>query len=108
VNERIIYLQQAAPGKPPLGAPCNGCGVCCAVATCPLARVFLWQLRGPCRALEWDAGNSRYQCGMLLRPAFYVRALPLRAQAWFALWARRKIAAGAGCDASVSAHTLPE
>ena len=32
----VIYLQPEAPPKPALGAPCNGCGVCCGWQPCPL------------------------------------------------------------------------
>ncbi len=103
VKPQRIFLQRGAPDKPPLGAPCNGCGVCCASATCPVARVFLLQWRGPCRALEWHAGEARYLCGMLRRPAQYVRLLPHAATPAFARIVRRYIAAGIGCDAPVEA-----
>jgi hypothetical protein len=102
VSRQVIYLQQAAPPKPELGAPCNGCGVCCAVSPCPVARVFLWRFSGACPALEWHAGDQRYLCGMLARPANYVRWLPTSAQPWFARRIRRWIAAGIGCDATVT------
>ncbi len=102
MSRHTIYLQQAAPPKPELGAPCNGCGVCCAVSTCPVARVFLWRFKGPCTALEWHAEGGRYLCGMLVRPASYLGWLPWRAEAWFARRIRRSIAAGIGCDASIS------
>ena len=101
MKRTIIYLQRAAPSKPALGATCNGCGVCCAAATCPVARVFLMQWRGPCQALEWEAGAGRYRCGMLVRPAHYLPILPHGAAPWFARRIKRWIAAGIGCDCSV-------
>jgi hypothetical protein len=105
VSRHVIFLQQAAPPKPELGAPCNGCGVCCAVTTCPVARVFLWRIKGPCPALEWHALDGRYLCGMLLRPATYVSWLPWRAEEWFGRRIKRWIAAGIGCDASIAADS---
>ncbi len=104
MSRRLIYLQQAAPPKPEMGKPCNGCGVCCAFATCPVARVFLWRAKGPCPALEWHGHEGRYLCGMLLRPATYLRWLPWRMEGWFSRRIRRWIAAGIGCDASITAE----
>ena len=72
--------------KPPYGAPCNGCGICCLAETCPLARLRYLQIRGPCPALQWNATQGRYQCGMLLRAGRFKRLI--------ARW----IAAGIGCD----------
>ena len=72
--------------KPPAGDPCNGCGYCCKLETCPLARLRYWRIAGPCPALHWNDGAYRYECGMLLR-----------AGRWRFLIARW-IAAGIGCD----------
>ena len=103
MRQQVIYLRQAAPAKPAVGAPCNGCGVCCAVATCPVARLFLGQWRGPCRALEWHEAQGRYLCGMLARPGSYLRALPRFAAPWFARRVRRWIGGGIGCDCTMLA-----
>ena len=35
VIRQIVHLHRDAPPKPAPGAPCNGCGVCCAAETCP-------------------------------------------------------------------------
>jgi len=98
VKEQLIHLHRAAPTKPAEGQPCNGCGVCCALETCPAARLRFWQKRGPCPALEWSAGQSRYQCGLLIRPAHYLRALPASAENLARRLFGRWIAAGIGCD----------
>ena len=97
--EQIIHLHRAAPVKPAVGEACNGCGVCCALETCPPARLRFLQRHGPCPALEWAADESRYRCGLLVRPAHYLGGLPLPGalmQKLFARW----IAAGQGCDCS--------
>lgn len=95
VPERLIHLHAAAPPKPPAGAACNGCGVCCAAEPCPLGVLLSRRLTGACVALQWDPIGSRYRCGVVEDAAAYVRVLP-------APWARRLalrwIAAGAGCD----------
>lgn len=88
METKIIHLHRQAPPKPAPGAPCNGCGVCCAAETCPLGLLLFRRRRGPCPALEWhaDEGGGRYRCGLLVPPR------PLHAL--FARW----IAAGTGCD----------
>ena len=107
-KQRLIWLKVEAPAKPLLGNTCNGCGVCCAAEPCPVARVFLWQWRGACRALVWSEAQQQYRCGMLLQPATYLRFLTASPQTWFArLFLRiftrlvaRWIAAGTACDSA--------
>jgi len=94
----FVRLHADAPPKPALAAPCNGCGICCAVEPCPLARFALGVRAGVCPALEWDGANLRYSCGMARRPASYLGWLPARLDAWVARRCLRWIAAGHGCD----------
>ncbi|CAA7611695.1 conserved hypothetical protein [Magnetospirillum sp. LM-5] len=82
----IVTLHQDAPAKPAWGQPCNGCGLCCAVTTCPLGRIRFWRIKGPCPALTWDDGGQRYLCRLATNR-----------------WTRRWIAAGIGCDCSLPA-----
>lgn len=98
----VIELAAAAPAKPPPGAACNGCGVCCASAPCPLGLMRFGRRRGPCPALEWWTTEERYRCGLLARPARYFAWLPRPLQALAAGWARRAIAAGRGCDSQAA------
>ena len=98
--ERTIHLHRQAPPKPPLAAPCNGCGVCCAAETCPAGRLRFLRRHGPCPALEWQ-GNL-YRCGLLARPRHYLPWLPSRWDASARRLLARWIAAGRGCDSSVS------
>jgi hypothetical protein len=100
---QIIFLHQAAPLKPAVGQPCNGCGVCCAAETCPVARVLLMQWRGPCRALTWDDAGQYYRCGLLASPMTYLPRLPAWSEARVRRGVKRWIAAGAGCDSDVEA-----
>lgn len=99
-DERVIHLHVQAPPKPPVGAPCNGCGVCCALETCPLARLRFLRRNGPCPALRWDAAAACYRCGLLAEPGRWLPAgrwwSGQRGQAVLRRW----IAAGAGCDCS--------
>ncbi len=92
-SSTVIWLHADAPRKPALGQACNGCGVCCAAEPCPVARVFLWQLRGSCQALEWHAEVQQYRCGLLMRPAYYLPWLRLRWQNGFARRTCRWVAA---------------
>ena len=100
-KQTIIYIHPLAPKKPPLGQSCNGCGVCCAVTTCPLAKIFIWQWRGACRALLWDEGAQRYQCGLLQSPRIFLPYLPQMWENSFKRYTRRMIAAGIACDSEV-------
>lgn len=115
---QVIHIHPAAPVKPPEGAPCNGCGVCCLAEPCPVGMLVSRKRSGACATLVWSADAGRYHCGLMLaagseaveagavasgavgpvatkalprwpRP---VRALALR-------WVRRLISAGSGCDA---------
>ena len=85
---RIIHVHADAPLKPPAGAACNGCGVCCLAEPCPLGMLLSLKRRGACRMLRWDDSAKRYLCGAL------------GAGPWQAL-ARRWISAGSGCDCSL-------
>lgn len=99
---RVIHIHPEAPSKPAEGAACNGCGVCCASEPCPVGVLASGRRRGACRALLWREREARYACGLIDAPADY---LP-RALRWLAPWvgrrARRWVAAGAGCDSSVT------
>lgn len=98
MGEQIVHLHREAPAKPTVGAACNGCGVCCALETCPAARLRFLRSRGPCPALEWSAPERRYRCGLLNRPGHYFGMLPTRAEAFARRLLARWIAAGQGCD----------
>lgn len=84
-----IDLHAAAPAKPPVGAVCNGCGICCAMEPCPLSLLLLRRRRGPCSALRWR--EERYVCGLATDPPGIARWLP---RTLLLRW----IAAGKGCD----------
>ena len=97
----FIAIHRAAPPKPASGAPCNGCGVCCAARPCPVSRLLLGHRTGACPALQWDEAERRYRCGMAVAPASFLRWLP---PGWNAFCGRRFsrwIAAGQGCDSDI-------
>jgi len=98
IQIQTIHIHREAPPKPLLGAPCNGCGVCCAAEPCSVSRIFLQRRQGACPALEWGDGARRYYCGMVQWPSRYIRWLPGQfnkiAGRFFAGW----LAAGEGCD----------
>lgn len=105
LSGRVIHLHVAAPPKPDLGAPCNGCGVCCATVPCPLGMLLSRRRRGACTALRWDEAKARYTCGAVSAPAEVLPG-PLRAAApLLARLAPRWIAAGRGCDAALETST---
>lgn len=84
-----VCLHRDAPPKPSVGAACNGCGVCCSLAPCPLSRWLLGHRAGTCPALRWQ--GRRYVCGLTVAPTGLARWLPRRL-------VLRWIAAGGGCD----------
>jgi len=95
----VIYLHAEAPPKPATGAPCNGCGLCCAAEPCPLGALLSRRRRGACVALRWSAGERRYLCGALAQPAEWLPWLP---EHWARHLVRRWIAAGQACDAELA------
>ena len=106
-HRQVIHIRPEAPAKPALGAPCNGCGVCCLAEPCPLGMLVSRKRRGACDALRWSDGESRYRCGMVADPAEVLGmrwrwAVPLLRRL-----ARRWISAGSGCDASFEVDPLP-
>lgn len=103
---QTITIHRDAPAKPAQGAPCNGCGVCCAADPCPVARLFLWQWRGACRALIWDESTGHYRCGMLSDPAKHSRIVPAICNGLAKGFFAKRIAAGAGCDSSAVLEDL--
>lgn len=56
--------------KPQYGLPCNGCGYCCTVEPCGLAKEYLDCRTGPCIALESSDGKSG--CGLVRNPLGYL------------------------------------
>lgn len=105
-STQIIYIEPLAPAKPAIGAPCNGCGICCVYEPCPLGILLSRSRTGTCAALRWSAQNQIYRCGAISNSNEVARnALP-----YLLRWAtplltyvlqkiaRRWIAAGIGCD----------
>ncbi|WP_069103749.1 hypothetical protein [Acidovorax sp. RAC01] len=99
-----IWLKPSAPAKPAVGAPCNGCGLCCLAEPCPLGVLVSRRRTGACAALQWSDGQQRYLCGMVADPAAVTGwTHPWAVRALSAL-ARRWIASGTGCDADLVAQ----
>jgi hypothetical protein len=103
-----VELHPQSPEKPVYGAPCNGCGICCAAGPCPVALVFLFQFKGKCRALLWQDETGRYVCGMVASPDRYVKLIPEKWRASGGRFFASRIAAGAGCDSAAEIDTRTE
>lgn len=104
--QQVIHIEAQAAAKPAMGAPCNGCGLCCLAEPCPLGVLLSRSRSGPCKALHWNESIAQYRCGALGKlggPLSVRRWAPLRwVQAGFVRLRLRVvlrwIAAGAGCD----------
>jgi hypothetical protein len=59
---------------------------------------LLGHRNGPCPALDWQAAESRYRCGMVAAPAHYLRWLPVALNPLAGRLMRRWVAVGIGCD----------
>lgn len=101
MSHQTIHIHPEAPPKPAWGARCNGCGVCCLVEPCPLGRVISRKRRGACDALRWDGATAQYRCGAITDAAGVLGPRWAWAAPALRRWARRWIAAGVGCDASI-------
>ncbi|PQA76235.1 hypothetical protein C5F53_17595 [Rhodoferax sp. TS-BS-61-7] len=112
---QTIFIHPAAPPKPPEGAPCNGCGVCCLAQPCPVGMLLSRRRRGACQALRWDAVQARYRCGAITEPRAVVLAALPHGLRWLApvpaallgRLARRWVAAGQGCDSDLLPQAPP-
>lgn len=56
-------MLERAPEKPRFGAPCNGCGYCCAAEQCHLSLEIFGAVGAPCPAMQFEGG--RFYCGVL-------------------------------------------
>ncbi len=114
--QQLILIQPDAMSKPMAGAPCNGCGVCCLVAPCPLGILLSGRRQGACVAVRWHDDIRQYRCGALSEPLDVLQnTLPgsLRCLApWLspglARLAKRWTAVGQGCDSTVDATVLED
>ena len=108
-HTQIIHIEPLAPAKPLVGAPCNGCGICCLAEPCPLGMVLSRRRVGPCQALRWSAAQSQYRCGAIIDTHAVVAAALPKLLRWMAPgisrlvapFAKRWIAAGVGCDSTL-------
>jgi hypothetical protein len=104
----VVWVRPEAPTKPAGGAPCNGCGVCCLWAPCPLGMLVSRRRTGACVALRWSDSDRRYRCAMVADPGGVTGWRHPWAVRVLASLARRWIAAGMGCDAHLKVQALPE
>lgn len=92
--------------KPPMGSPCNNCGLCCRAELCPIGMEVFLQPAGTCPALEETADGSSV-CGLIAHPEVYrmVRTLQMGPEA-MAEAASFLIGSGFGCDARVASEPV--
>lgn len=98
---QVIRLYATAPAKPAPDAPCNGCGVCCAVEPCPVGVVLTGRRTGACKALAWSESASRYRCELVADPVAMLPWLPRALAPLVRRLAWRWISAASGCDSTL-------
>lgn len=111
---QIIHIEPLAPSKPLVGAPCNGCGVCCLAEPCPLGMVLSRRRVGACLALRWSATAQQYRCGAISATGEVLNESLPKMLRWMApcltrlvaRLARRWISAGVGCDSSLEPSSV--
>ena len=96
---QVVHWHVEAPPQPALGAPCNGCGLCCLAQPCPLGMWVSRRRQGACVALRFSEAQGRYLCGMVADPGEVTGWRSATLNRWVQSLARRWIAVGAGCDA---------
>ena len=102
MSSQVILIHPDAPPKPAEGRPCNGCGVCCASEPCPVGVLASRRRHGACAALAWSPVDGRYRCGLISAPADWLPHALRGAAPLLARLAMRFVAAGRGCDSSVT------
>ena len=115
LKSQVIHIELLAPDKPPEGAVCNGCGLCCLAEPCPLGILLFRQRAGACPALRWEESARQYRCGAVSDPLnVAAAALPVRLQFVAPILAgvlrrsaSRWVAAGTGCDSNLEAAASP-
>jgi hypothetical protein len=84
--------------KPPHGAPCNRCGLCCMATLCPLAQHVFGHEQGPCPALSFNPEGS--VCGLVDDPMRFARTITTKnGTGKTSAAAAHLIGSGTGCDA---------
>jgi hypothetical protein len=105
IEQQVIHIHPEAPRQPALGAPCNGCGVCCLAEPCPMGQAISRKRTGACDALRWVEAERMYRCGVLSQPAEVLGPGWRWAAPLLRRLGRRWIAAGVGCDATLNSET---
>jgi hypothetical protein len=83
--------------KPPYGAPCNHCGLCCQQAICRTGRLVLGDVHGACPALI-EEGDG-FLCGLMVRPHYAPVRTRIEGAERMRNAAKLLIGAGVGCCA---------
>jgi hypothetical protein len=94
--------RQIAERKPPHGAPCNRCGLCCIATLCSLGKHVFQQEDGPCPALLHDE-QMRSSCGLVEAPqVFSMTTVIEHGEKNASEAAGFLIGAGYGCDSRIN------
>lgn len=110
MSPAFVAPKGALDRKPPHGAPCTRCGLCCQATLCKTAmHVFdRPSFPGPCPALRFDR-DGRSSCGLVDQPEAYAPAVVAahgRSNASNA--AAHLIGAATGCDARFNGEPIDE
>lgn len=90
-----------APTYPGFGKTCNGCGQCCIIEPCQLARDYAGVREGPCPVLVRE--GTAWRCGLTIEPHRHMPGLAGKpfADAVLAPMFSEALGIGRGCDAEM-------
>jgi ABC-type thiamin/hydroxymethylpyrimidine transport system permease subunit len=83
-----IVLPPIIQAKPSFGAPCNGCGLCCAEEVCGIGKIVHGDIQGPCPSLMFV--GDRFRCAVVMTEL--VAGMPPKIA--------EALGIGKGCDAN--------
>lgn len=86
--------------KPPHGAPCNNCGLCCYIGRCVIGRELFGAGPGPCPALTKEDGGP-FLCGVIVQCEEHGEDDAAEA-------AKAILYVGDGCDCRINGEAINE
>lgn len=95
MSDAIITMAPVILRKPPYGAPCNGCGLCCHREVCAIGIKYFGDVPAPCPGLVWR--NDKYRCAVMEAEEEMIQENPALTPK---TTIKQMLGGGMGCDAT--------